>query len=64
MRQLSFARRAELKVLMSLNPIPPLLNGNVIFFHEIQLIFFFSEFASHQNLVRADWILLCNELGS
>lgn len=62
--QLSFARRALLKVLMSLKPRPLCLKDLVIFLQEIQHIFFFPALESHQKRVRADCILLHREFGS
>lgn len=62
--QLSFPSNASLKCCISLKPNPPCFFDFVNFSQEIQHIFFLSGFESHQNRVRADWILLHRLAGS
>lgn len=62
--QLSFASRASLKMVMSLKPKPSSFFGLAIFFQEIQDIFLISGEASHQNLVKIDWIWVQRLWGS
>jgi len=60
-RQLNLARTASLKLWKSLKPKPPANFAFIRVFQKTQHIFFFSIESSHQNLVKADWILLYND---
>ncbi|WZY87371.1 hypothetical protein YC2023_033755 [Brassica napus] len=57
-RQACLASRAVLNSWISLMPSPPISFGRVSLLQAIQQIFLLSSALSHQNLVRADCILL------
>ena len=63
-RQLTFASKASLKFVISLNPSSLSFLVLAIFDQAIQHIFFLSADESHQKCVRADWIILQREVGS
>lgn len=62
--QLIFAKKASLKLWISLKSSPPCSLGRISLDQAIHAILLLSSQLSHQNLVSADWILLQRETGS
>lgn len=59
-----FAKRAQLKISISLNPSPPTSLGRVSISQETQHIFWIYGLTSHQNRVSTDWICWHSDIGN
>lgn len=62
--QLSLAKKASLKLWISLKSRPPCSLGLLSFFHAIHTIFLLSIRSSHKKRVSTDWILWHRDIGA